>query len=136
MLRENIWLAFSSLRSNKMRALLTMLGIIIGIMSIITIVIIGDALSASIADELGALGADTIMINVQERRAEEIADNDPFASFDMRLSLTGRRPLSEDLISDQMVSDFRFHFQEDILGVSIDRGEVPPRSGTWTGQRM
>ena len=122
MLRENIWLAFSSLRSNKMRALLTMLGIIIGIMSIITIVVIGDALSASIAEELGALGADTILINVQERRVEEVTHDDPFATFDMRLSLTGRRPLSEDLISNQMVSDFRFHFQEDILGVSIDRG--------------
>ena len=126
MLRENIWLAFSSLRSNKMRALLTMLGIIIGIMSIITIVIIGDALSASISDELAAFGADTILINVQERRSEDAPD-DPFG-FDMRLSLTGRRPLSEDLISDEMISDMMVHFQGDVLGVSIERngcrGEV------------
>ena len=36
--KENISLAVNGLRSNKMRALLTMLGIIIGISSVITIV--------------------------------------------------------------------------------------------------
>ena len=47
-LMENIRLAISSLKANKLRALLTMLGIIIGIASVITIVTIGDSLAASI----------------------------------------------------------------------------------------
>ena len=41
-LYENILLAISGLRANKMRALLTMLGIIIGIGSVIGIVMVGD----------------------------------------------------------------------------------------------
>lgn len=42
---ENITLAINGLRSNKMRALLTMLGIIIGIGSVIAIVTVGDAMT-------------------------------------------------------------------------------------------
>ena len=123
MILENIQLALSSLRSNKMRALLTMLGIIIGIMSIITIVIIGDAMTASVADELAILGGDNIMVNVQERLVEEPPEDEFFGPggnpFFQPLSLTGRRPLSEDLISDAMVADMRDFFGDDILGVSV-----------------
>jgi putative ABC transport system permease protein len=64
MIRENIQLAFSSLKSNKMRALLTMLGILIGIMSIITIVIIGDAMSATVSGNLATLGGSNITVSV------------------------------------------------------------------------
>jgi len=42
---ENIHLAISSLMANKMRALLTMLGVIIGIGSVIGILTVGDSLS-------------------------------------------------------------------------------------------
>ena len=124
MILENIQLAFSTLRANKLRALLTMLGIIIGIMSIITIVIIGDALSAAVADELGALGGDSIFIMVQERPEEAAQDDNfgPGGMFFQPMSRTGLRPLSEDLISDQMIEDMRAHFQGDILAVSLSRG--------------
>ncbi len=44
-LYENILLAISGLRANKMRALLTMLGIIIGIGSVIGIVMVGDSMT-------------------------------------------------------------------------------------------
>ena len=42
MIYENIRLALFSLKANKMRALLTMLGIIIGIGSVIAIMTVGD----------------------------------------------------------------------------------------------
>ena len=44
MLIENMMMAFSAIRSNKMRSALTMLGIIIGIGSVISIVSIGDTM--------------------------------------------------------------------------------------------
>ena len=46
LLFENIKLALSAIRSNKMRSFLTMLGIIIGIGSVIAIVSIGDTMRA------------------------------------------------------------------------------------------
>ena len=49
---ENVRLALTSLRANKLRALLTMLGIIIGIGAVITIITIGDSLTGAFNDEM------------------------------------------------------------------------------------
>ena len=45
-IKENILLAIAGIRSSKMRSLLTMLGIIIGISSVIGIVSIGSAITS------------------------------------------------------------------------------------------
>ena len=50
MLIENMKMAFSAIRSNKMRSALTMLGIIIGIGSVIAIVSIGDTMRGLFSD--------------------------------------------------------------------------------------
>ena len=48
---ENIKLAVTSIKSNKMRSFLTMLGIIIGISSVIAITSIGDSAKATVSKE-------------------------------------------------------------------------------------
>lgn len=50
MLLENMKMAFAALRANKMRSFLTMLGIIIGIGSVIAIVSIGDTMRKMFTD--------------------------------------------------------------------------------------
>ena len=50
MLLENMSMAFSAIRANKMRSFLTMLGIIIGIGSVISIVSIGDTMRNLFSD--------------------------------------------------------------------------------------
>ena len=50
MLLENMSMAFSAIRANKMRSVLTMLGIVIGIGSVISIVSIGDTMRNLFAD--------------------------------------------------------------------------------------
>ena len=119
MIWENIALAFSSLKSNKMRALLTMLGIIIGIMSIIAILIIGDAMTSAVSGNLSTLGASNISVSVRERTTYA------------RTSTTGRTPMSEDLISDRMIEDMKVYFPVDIEGVSLSYsgGNAQARDG-------
>ena len=56
MIFENIKLALSSLRANKMRSFLTMLGMIIGISSVIAIVSLGDTLRGAFAKEYENVG--------------------------------------------------------------------------------
>ncbi|MDR0271854.1 MAG: ABC transporter permease [Clostridiales bacterium] len=121
---ENLLLALSSLLSNKMRSLLTMLGIIIGIASIITIVIIGDALSASVEDGLSGLGGNTIRVFVQERSTQQggmMMMGGPGGGGMMmtRGSRSGRQTESKDLISDEMIADLRAHFGSQVAGVSL-----------------
>ena len=53
---ENVRLAFGALMSNKMRSLLTMLGIIIGISSVITITTIGNSLKETLKSSFNILG--------------------------------------------------------------------------------
>ena len=49
---ECIKMAFSSMRMNKMRSFLTMLGIIIGISSVITISSIGSTIKKTVSSSL------------------------------------------------------------------------------------
>jgi len=66
-IKENIMLAVAGLKSNKMRALLTMLGIIIGIASVIGVVSVGNAMTSSLTSSMSSMGATNITVNVQER---------------------------------------------------------------------
>ena len=52
-----------------MRALLTMLGIIIGIGSVIAIVTLGDSLTGSITDSMSSMGVNNINISLRERES-------------------------------------------------------------------
>ncbi len=64
LMKEYLRMAIDSIRSNKMRALLTMLGIIIGIASVITIIAAGDGVRAYMNSQLEAVGTNTVIISV------------------------------------------------------------------------
>ncbi len=51
-----------SLTANTARSLLTILGIVIGIVSVIVMISIGDATKASITGELSAVGSNLLMV--------------------------------------------------------------------------
>ena len=56
-------IAFRALINNKMRAFLTMLGIIIGVASVITMIAIGQGSKKSISDQISEMGSNIIMIH-------------------------------------------------------------------------
>jgi putative ABC transport system permease protein len=59
---EFFLLALRSLRANKARSLLTMLGIIIGVASVILLVSIGSGLQAFVTQQFATLGANTLFV--------------------------------------------------------------------------
>lgn len=67
---ENLKMALESIRSNKMRSFLTMLGIIIGISSVITIISLGQGGQNTITSEFQKLGSATINIKVNSSKAQ------------------------------------------------------------------
>jgi putative ABC transport system permease protein len=69
-LLENFKMAIDSIISNKMRSFLTMLGIIIGISSVITIVSLGQGGQNTITGEFEKIGAATINVSVDSTKAE------------------------------------------------------------------
>lgn len=64
LLWENMKLAFTAIRINKMRSFLTMLGMIIGISSVIAIVSIGDTMRGVLASEFENVGIGRVMIYI------------------------------------------------------------------------
>lgn len=60
--RGNLKMALVSLRTARWRNLLTMLGIIIGIVSVVTVVGIGEGVKREVADEINHFGKDLITV--------------------------------------------------------------------------
>ena len=59
---RSILIALSSLRANKMRSLLTMLGIIIGVAAVITMVGIGDGAKENISRRIRSMGTNLLIV--------------------------------------------------------------------------
>lgn len=88
---ENIKLALTSIKSNKMRSFLTMLGIIIGISSVIAITSIGDSAKATVSKEFESFGKNAVVIypNWQENQDMAAGVDITFSQEDME-ALSGR----------------------------------------------
>ncbi len=69
-IRENIRIAVFSIKTNMMRSLLTMLGIIIGVSSVIAIITVGDAGRDYIVGMIEDLGSNAIQIMVNTTKAD------------------------------------------------------------------
>ena len=67
---ESVKTALSSIKANKMRAFLTMLGIIIGISSVITIVSLGQGGQSAITSEFEKLGSASVTVKVSGSEAQ------------------------------------------------------------------
>ena len=104
---ENIRLAFSSLKANKMRSLLTMLGIIIGISSVIAIVTVGNSLASSLSDSMTSIGANniTVYLTLKEEKDETTEEGYIFKSTNN--AGVGSKVMDEDLLTDEMISEFK-----------------------------
>ncbi|MGH9805333.1 MAG: ABC transporter permease [Candidatus Acidiferrales bacterium] len=61
--REHLWVAWASLRAHKLRAGLTMLGVVIGVASVISVAAIIHGLNQYVADEVQRLGARMLIVS-------------------------------------------------------------------------
>ena len=68
LLGETIAVAFQSIRANKLRAVLTMLGIIIGVGAVITMVALGSGAQKAVEERIAALGANVFTVRSGQAR--------------------------------------------------------------------
>jgi putative ABC transport system permease protein len=74
-------MAVKSLRTSKMRSFLTMLGIIIGVASVILLVSLVNGLSSDITSRLEEAGTNTISVNIMGRGSNKSFSPDDMDSF-------------------------------------------------------
>lgn len=113
---ENIRMAVGSLRAGKMRALLTMLGIIIGIGSVIAIMTVSSSLTTSIADSFQEMGANNITVGVkQSSEQEQVSANG------MRFGTSGKSADLEedDCITDEMIEGLQKQYSDQIDAIAL-----------------
>lgn len=63
MMWQNIVMAFASLGQAKLRSFLTMLGIIIGVSSVVTVLAVGDGVKQEVSNQVSSFGANLIQVN-------------------------------------------------------------------------
>ncbi len=68
---EYIKSALSSIRNNKGRSFLTMLGIIIGISAVLVVLIIGDGMKATVNSEIDSMGASSISVSLDDTKTDK-----------------------------------------------------------------
>ena len=113
---ENVRMAFHALFANKMRSFLTMLGIIIGIGSVIAIMTVSASLTTAISDSFQEMGANNITVGIKQKTEnEEVRENG------MRFGTSGRSASveEEDRITDAMLDELKEKFSERIDAVSV-----------------
>ena len=118
LLKENIILAITSLKSNKMRALLTMLGIIIGIGAVIAIFTVGNSLTISVEESLQSMGSNDVYVTVSQRNQEHdyslLIDGVEYEVSDNDAEMT-----DADYITSDMIHEMYERFKEQIYAINI-----------------
>ena len=103
-LMESVRQALSGLVSNKMRSLLTMLGIIIGIGSVIAIMSVGDSMTNSVSSSLSSIGVNKVAVMVYPK------------------DITGSYTYTDgDWITDDMLETYQNRFSQEIEAVSLSQ---------------
>ena len=114
-MRESISLATGSLRTNKLRSLLTLLGIIIGIMAVIIIMTIGRALENQVLSSVEDIGASQHVVLITEVPEESDEPADEFSgAFNMPVENT------EDMVTLDQLDKLRSHFGDRVIGIDLE----------------
>lgn len=113
---ENIKLALAGILGNKMRSILTMLGIIIGIGSVIAIMTVSTSLTSSITSAFANLGANNITVGVRQ-----LSEQQETRSNGMRFGKSNRQVSldEEDRITDDMIEQLKNTYSDEIDSIAL-----------------
>lgn len=109
MIIDNFLLAIESLKLNKFRAFLTMLGIIIGIGSVIIVNTVGSSLTGYVSDSMTSLGGYSVTVSLTQKSSDDESES----STKIRKFMNDS-PSEKDLITDDMIEEYQNAFSDDI----------------------
>ena len=120
MLYETVRQALKNIASNKFRTLLTMLGIIIGIMAVIVIVGLGNGLTQSMRASVSSMGMNLLQVNVFGPRARNVSVDEMYRITEERPDLfSGISPIvNMDRTSSAVRVGTKNYSQTTAIGIS------------------
>ena len=126
---DTVEVAFQSIRASKLRAALTMLGIIIGVAAVITMVALGTGAQRAIDERIAALGSQLLSIYEGQRYVRGVASESgaPLSVDDAR-ALSRDAPLIGEVVPQmQELLQLEYGNQNvniNVLGTTPNYGEV------------
>ena len=79
---QSVRMAIKSISGNKMRAFLTMLGIIIGVMALVILVSLVSGATGNVTDTIASLGSDQITVRISDNKGDPVTIEDLSAWMD------------------------------------------------------
>jgi putative ABC transport system permease protein len=117
---ETIRVALGALRANKLRSLLTMLGIVIGVSAVIAVVALGKGAQKAVNDRIASLGTTLLTVSPGQARTGGVM------SFDVRSRLTMEdaqalvdRGTVMGAVQPEMASNLQVQFLNKNAGTSV-----------------
>lgn len=105
----------ASLRGNKLRSLLTMLGIIIGIAAVIAIETIGGSMTGAVTDSMSGMGVNNITVSLTQKSSD---DEMGTTAMDVTLRwFMDSTPSDEDLMTDEMIEEYQAAFPDKVSSI-------------------
>ncbi len=90
MVNEYFKMAFASIRRSKLRSILTMFGIVVGVSSVVTIVGLGEGVRHQIAGQIGADQDRLIVVQPGKNRDNGLFNLDTFSELSQKGSLSNK----------------------------------------------
>ncbi|AWC27648.1 ABC transporter permease [Bacillus cytotoxicus] len=117
---ENIRMALSSIFAHKMRSVLTMLGIIIGVSAIITIISIGDGTNEKFREQIGKEKKDQFSVNYMTEDYSDMDGKVSASMYDNVLKISGVQDVYPDVSGKEKVYAGKEELNLDIIGAKGD----------------
>ena len=97
---ETLRIAVSSIRGNLFRAVLTMLGIIIGVGAVITMVALGTGAQRAVDEQMAALGGDILAIQSSTWFSRGVARDQQTITVDDAIALAKDAPNVAEVVPE------------------------------------
>jgi len=136
---ETVAVAFQSIRANKLRAALTMLGIVIGVGAVITMVALGSGAQKAVEDRINSLGANLLNVYAGQQTVRGVATEQRVSlTVDDADALRRDAPLLSNVVpelsSQQQVKYGNQNINVNVVGTTANYAAV--RNYTETNGRM
>ncbi len=126
---EALRIAFTALLQNRMRALLTTLGIIIGVSAVIALVTLGQGVENYIHDQFQSLGANLLIVTSQQPSSDTRSRVEPLTNLDANLREEMRFEIKDLRRRTGVTILYVTHDQEVALAIS-DRIGIMGKDGS------
>ncbi|MEI4831974.1 ABC transporter permease [Bacillus sp. FJAT-53711] len=125
---QSVKMAMRSIKGNKLRAFLTMLGIIIGVASVIVLVSIGQGSSQAVTNQINSLGTNLLTVNMMGSDTIKLTEEDvaKFQKIDgiknMSPVVSGRVTVKNGKVSTQVSLTGTNSSYEQVRDMKVNEG--------------